>query len=322
MVAVTRSKTRLGRDWVRKRFSNPQSVTEKMIDKAIQQRQKHFARRGLLEDNAFAVKWLPNVDVPIERTLVSGLSPYIIDSMNSVIRAMKSVVNDHCLMAGGYPTFLLGKTTKFSDVDFFLIVDAQEDYYSFYTNFAKLIEEQLDPYKNWKFEAYCHLMSPYSVRVGDVSLSEKSSISFVTTEVKEKEDYPNMEMQVLKLKTNGVNVADFCFFIQSRLSKKQTLRKESVIDSLSRIGEGYEYDRAIDEINNTFDTCFAMNIARFDGGLLHCYDVSGIDVIEQVDKKCLPIFIRKGSEGRKIKYQQRVSRDFKRHVTAMRRLVV
>nr|BDT63172.1 MAG: hypothetical protein [Hemigrapsus takanoi nimavirus] len=327
MVSVTRSQTRLNRDCVRRRLFRHYSdiVTEKMIDIAIRQRRRHLARRGLVEDNAFAARWLSDVAVPTERALASGLAPNTIDSMNSVIRAVRSVVYDRCLMVGGYPTFLLEKTTKFSDVDFVLIVDAQVDYYSFYIYFTRLVEEQLDPDKNWQFEVYYHLLFPYCVRIGDVPLSDKSYISFVTkgTKTKKMEDYP--DMQVVKLKADGVNVADFCFFVQ-RTALKQTLSKESVVDSLLRVGEGYDYERAINKINDSYDTCFVMNLARFDGpdGGLHCCDVSDENDVDKVDKRCLPVF-KKGSEAsksRRLKYRERVSKSFKRHVKELRGLAM
>ena len=325
MVAVTRSETRLERDCVRRRNFR-HHVTEKMIDTAIRQRRRHLARRGLVEDNAFAARWLPDVAVPAERALASGLAQNTIDSMNNVIRAVRSVVYDRCLMAGGYPTFLLEKTTKFSDVDFILIADAQVDYYSFYINFAKLVEEQLDPYKTWQFEAHCHLLCPYNVRITDIPLSVKSSISFVTrgTEMEETVDYPP-EMQVLKLKTDDVNIADFCFFIHSSVLGKSTLSKERVIDSLLQVGD-YEYERAVYKIKDTYDTCFVMNIARFDDpdGGLHCWDVSDESDVDKVDKRCLPVF-KKGSEAsrsRTLKYRDRVSKSFKRHVKELRRLAM
>lgn len=333
MVAITRGRTRLERDSIRRRFFRHHSyiVTEKMIDTTIRQRRRHLVRRGLLEDNAFAARWLPDVTVPAERALASGIAPNTIDSMNSVIRAVRSVVHDRCLMAGGYPTFLLEKTTNFVDVDFLMLVNAQVDYYSFYINFARLVEEQLDPYKNWRFETYCHLLSLYGVRIRDVPLSDKSSISFMTngTETKEKEDYPgslNKEMHVVKLKTDDVNVADFCFFVQSTALKRLTPVKERVIDSLLRVGEGYEYERAINKINDSYDTNFASNVARFDGpnGGLHCCDVSGKDDVDKVDNRYIPVFKEgsEASESRRLKYKERVSKSFKRHVKELRGLTV
>lgn len=301
-----------------------------MIDIAIRKRRRHWARRGLIEDNAFAVRWLPDVAVPAERAHAFGLAPNTIDSINSVIRAVRSVVYDRCLMAGGYPTFLLEKTTKFTDVDFVLIVYAQVDYCSFYINFAKLVEEQLDPDKTWRFEAYCcSLLYPYDLRIGDVPLSDKSSISFLSkrTDTEEVEDYP-FTMNVVKLKADGVNVADFCFFVRSTpLHKRETLSKEEVIDSLLQVGDGHEYERAIDEINTSYDMDFLTNIARFDGrnGGLHCCDVSDENDVDKVDKRCLPVF-KKGSEAsnsrRLKKYRERVSKSFKRHVRELRRLAV
>lgn len=331
MVAVTRSKTRLERDCVRRKFFHHRSdiVIEKMIDTAIRQRRRHLARRGLVEDNAFAARWLSDVAVPAERALASGLAPNTIDSMDNVIRAVRSVVYDRCLMAGGYPTFLLEKTTKFSDVDFVLIADAQVDYYSFYMNFAKLVEEQLDPDKNWHFEAHCSLLFPYGVRIRNVPLSDKSSISFVTkgTETEEKEDYPfYKEMGIVKLKDDDVHVADFCFFVQSTAPKRLTLNQETVIDGLLRIGEGYEYEMAIDKINDSYDMYFVMNIARFDGpdGGLHCCDVSGKNDVDKVGKRCLPVVRErsKASKSRRLKYRERVSKSFKSHVRELRGLVV
>ena len=125
------------------------------------------------------------------------------------------------------------------------------------------------------------------------------------TETKENVDYPsrfNMEIQVVKLKTNNVNVANFCFFIQKTGHKKQTLSNEGVIDSLQRVGEGYEYERAINKIYVSYDTYFMMNIARFDGpdGGLHCCDESDKKDVDKVDDRCLPVF-RRGPEMSKIR---------------------
>ena len=83
-----------------------------MIDTVIRQKRRHSARRGLVEDNAFAARWLPDISMPAERALASGLAPNTIDSMNSVIQAVRNTVYDRCLMAGGYPTFLLKKNDK------------------------------------------------------------------------------------------------------------------------------------------------------------------------------------------------------------------
>lgn len=274
----------------------------------------HLVRRGLVEDNAFANRRLLDIAVPIERALASGLAPNTIDSMNSVIRAARSVIHDRCMMAGGYPTFLLEKTTKFSDVDFVLVVDEQADYYSFYINFARLIEEQLDPDKNWQFETYGHLLSSYDVKVSDVPLSDKSSISLVAKGTKK--EYPaSSNMQIIKLKADGINVAFFCFFVQSTPFKRVTSSKEMVIDGLVRVGEGYAHKRAI---NNTY---FLTNVAHFNGpdGCLHCHDIS-----EKNNVRCLPIFKKrsKASEKRRLKYRARVSKSFSYLVKELGELVL
>ena len=246
--------------------------------------------------------------MPSERALASGLAQNTIDSMNSVIQAMRSVIYDRCLMAGGYPTFLLGKTTKFFDIDFVLILKSQVDYYSFYINFAKLIEEQLDPDKKWQFKAYCHLPLQYCVTIKDVPLSEKSSITFVSRQM----HYP---VQVVKLKTDDVNIADFCFFVQNCGPDISTIDKESVVTSLLKS------NKAITRIHDSYDSHFVMNVACFGpDGDLHCYDVSDENDINKVDKKCIPIFIDKVSEDRYLKYKERVSKNFKCFVREMRRI--
>ena len=277
-------------------------------------------RLGFIDDgdNSFASRMLMDITVPVKTTL----SPFLTDKnegINNVIQAMRKLFYNQCLIAGGYATFLLGKTTSFLDVDFFLMIEPQSDYSLFYTKFVHLINQELDPQKEWDFEAIFKSSGDYTLKTSTFQLSKYSFMS-LNGELK----YPRMH--VIKLKAAGINVADFCFYIRnSSLNSDEEAPIQDKILPLDNNDGDDGLQEYVKTIKDNLDVYFVMNVARFNGstGGLHCWDISGVKDEDKIDRKCEePVFktLTIRSEERRAKYKRRISKSFKHYVRCLRRL--
>ena len=279
--------------------------------------------------------------VPVEaivREPLFGASHYSPDNlglsriMEGVIRGVRdSPFRHRCVMVGGYPTFLLGKTDKFSGVDFLFVHQPQADNVSFFIQFTTELVRHLSPDKRWIFEACCEPENDdnnYSIRMHDIHLSENALMMFVTKardqgHINRDASRETVTTNTLKLSYEGINVANFCFVGLSQGEKRLTVNGETAIDSIVCVNQAKEHNIVTGVINKICDSDFVMAAAHFeDHGdtRLRCVDVSFKRLIDQVDNKYIPIFFP-SNERRAKKYGYRVSSKFKRHIKARRELM-
>lgn len=234
-------------------------------------------------------------------------------------------------MAGGYPTFLLGKTTTFSDIDFVLMINHKENYEMFFEAFVKLLSVCLDSTKQWDFDAFF----PSDRESSTVEISPNTRLHFKGTN----SEYQIMigSMLVLKLKESGKPVADFCFFVTVKIDTLG-LTNETIypyiLDKLASVDRTNKNrsEEMVRLIQKNYDSAFVKNVAWLSplydsnnsdvGDGPNCCDVSCIEDDFAVDKRMVPLFPKSCKPDRVHKYTARVSTLFKSHVRELRRLSI
>lgn len=232
-----------------------------------------------------------------------------------VIEAVDRIFGTRCVMAGGFPTFLLGKTTEYGDVNFVLMYESTPSALLWTRFFVDLVRHkfanELDTTKKWHFEAVGCSFEDIEDLPEHISMSFSEDITTVKTK--------------LKLYESGVLVADFTLF-ESKETSKSTHEP-----LLLEVGTRHLYELAA-ALRECYDTPLAMNIARAlpekSGGemMLECYDISGVLAEEKkLDGRHRPRFVFGSStmvnNSRSTKYTKRLSRAYKTHCTEMRRLL-
>lgn len=230
---------------------------------------------GMLKNDSLVGKTLMDISVPTRRALISGLEETTIDSINSVIQAAQSVIHNRCVMVGDYPSFLIKESFTFPYVCFIFIVKQQIDFYSFYINFAKLIEEHLNPDIDWQFNVYHDQKNNYKVTINYIPLTEKSSISFFSG--------GSSDLHTVELKANDVEVAKFCFFVKKMANSMELtlINKEMVCDSLIPVEEFVDY---IDRFPLLTLIRYAAFFNGHNGGLYLCRKKNNISVLKKVPR--------------------------------------
>lgn len=234
----------------------------------------------------------------------------LVDSAQiEVIEAVDKIFGTKCVMAGGFPTFLLGKTIEYGDINFVLLYDSMPSAPLLTQFFVDLIRREfankLDATKKWHFEV-----------VGCSFEDIKDLPEHITVTVSN----DTTAKTKLKLYENGVLVADLTPF-----GHKETSNHKHLLEI------GNQLSALAGALRENYDVPLMMNIAkvqttnREEGMVLNCYDVSGIPVEEKkLDGRYRPRF--KGStttvnRDRLRKYTKRLSRAYKTHCTEMRRLL-
>lgn len=227
-----------------------------------------------------------------------------------VIEAVNRIFGSRCVAAGGFPTFLLGKTTEYGDINFVLMYESTPSELLWTRFFVDLVRHdfarELDGSVKWCFEAV-------GCTYEDINdLPEHISMTF-------SEDPTTVK---LKLYGDGILVADFSLF------EGKGATNEAKEPLLLEIGTRHLHQLA-EALREHYDTPLVMNIARFlrENGkmVLECYDLSGVLSEEnKLDRRYRPLFITDPvsttHNSRAIKYAKRLSKRYKKHCTAMWRV--
>lgn len=249
--------------------------------------------------NAYKFRFFESIPIPAD------------SAQNIVIEAADRIFGPRCAIAGGFPTFLLGKTTEYGDINFVLVYEATSAALLWTRFFVDLVKykfaSELDSTKKWHFEAV-------GCSYEDVEdLPEHISVSFseeIAVETK------------LRLYEKGVLVADFTPF------ECKGTPKSTCDPLLLEVSTRHLYELAA-VLRERYDTPIAMSIARVppernQGEMgLECYDISGVLSEEKkLDWRYRPRFIDSlKTNNRSTKYAKRLSRSYKTHCTEMRRLL-
>ncbi|MPC77278.1 hypothetical protein E2C01_071729 [Portunus trituberculatus] len=336
MVAVTRSKCALEHACKLLRLST--GVIPSHYNTELRE---HIKLSQNISGNNFRERYLPDVTVPakaieLEPSFSSSYySPdnvgYLSSIMEGIIKGVRdSPFRHRCVMVGGYPTFLLGKTEKFGGVDFLFVHQPQADNVSFFVQVASVLARHLNPDIIWFFEACCELENNdnnYSITMHGIHLTGNAHMMFVTKARDQghiNASRETMTINTLKLSFEGIHVANFCFVGLFPGEKRLTVNGATAIDSIMCVNQAKEQHNIVTGvINKICDSGFVMAAAHFeDHGDTHlyCVDVSFKSLIDQVDNKYIPMFFPH-NERRAKKYGCRVSRMFKRHIKAQRKLM-
>lgn len=238
-----------------------------------------------------------------------------------IVKAVDKIFGTRCVMAGGFPTFLLGKTTEYGDINFVLMCEAMPSAAAALARaqfFEDLVRHkfanELDVKKKWHFEA---------IGCGAIVVVVEDLPDHITMSFSE-DNTASAAAAQLKMYENGVPVADFTLF-ERKVSFKNTDEPPILLE----VGTRHLYELA-EALRESYDTPLVMNIARIRPGgemALECYDISGVLAEEKkLDGRHRPRFghgsTTSTTNNRVMKYTKRLSKAYKTHCTEMRRLLL